>query len=81
MSQAWYTEAITQMVKRCVEIEEASCDESNPKCSDIPEWSRIHSCGFQINEQEASRQLTVSFTSRPNGMDGEWHEWEEIITW
>jgi hypothetical protein len=81
VSQAWYTEAITQMVKRCVEFEEASCHQSDPKCSDIPERSRIHSCGFQIHKQEASRQLTVSFTSRPNGMDGEWHEWEEIITW
>ncbi|KAL3954279.1 hypothetical protein ACCO45_012235 [Purpureocillium lilacinum] len=47
--------------------------------SRVPEWRRIHS--VDIYPQLGLRRAKVSFRWRPNGMDGEWDDFTEVITW
>ncbi|UNI18401.1 hypothetical protein JDV02_004672 [Purpureocillium takamizusanense] len=47
--------------------------------SRVPEWRRIHS--VDIDPQIDLRCAQVCFRWRPNGMDGEWDDFAEVITW
>ena len=77
---AWHTEALTNMIKTCIGIEESFC-EKVPRSHDIPEWRRIHSSGFHALEPSLTRKVKIYYALRLNGMDGEWDNREEIITW
>jgi hypothetical protein len=45
----------------------------------IPEFRRIHVLGLDIRRDV--RKVRVEFRRRSNGMDGDWEEWEEEISW
>lgn len=77
---AWHTEALTSMIRMCIETEESFCEEV-PQSHDIPEWRRIYSSGFQVLEQSLTRKAKIYFTLRLNGIDGEWDNREATITW
>lgn len=71
---------VLKMVERCVALEEDSLREGS-RCSDIPEWRRIHSCGFDGPQSLELRHVRVIFKSLPNGADGDWGSREETISW
>ena len=75
-----YIHIVWKMVERCVELEEES-SEKFLRCHHIPEWRRIHSCGFDALQNAQSSRVRVRFKSLANGMDGGWKEHEEIISW
>ncbi|KAL5358590.1 putative C6 finger domain protein [Aspergillus floccosus] len=71
----WEAPILAVVSQRAKEIEENGLDESQP----IPESKRIHSLGLDIIHE--SRQVRVEFRRRSNGMDGEWEEWWESLSW
>ena len=78
----WHVETMTRSVEKCIEFEEADCDKASPKCEDIPEWRRVHSCGLDGFEVSAAKKtVTMYIRTRPNVMDGEWAEYHDSIHW
>ena len=78
----WHVEAMTRTAEICVGFEEAGCWKDSPKCADISEWKRVHSAGLDgTGVSSTQRRLKVYLRTRPNGMDGEWVEMEQMIEW
>lgn len=78
----WHVEAMTRMAEVCIDFEEGLTEKEYPKCTDIPEWRRIHSAGFDgMTLQSPKETVKAHMRVRPNGMDGEWATVEEIIEW
>jgi hypothetical protein len=78
----WHVEAMTRSAEKCIEFEEAGCGKESPKCEDIPEWRRIHSAGLDgLEVSTAKNKVTVYMRTRPNGIDGEWVEYQDKIHW
>ncbi|RMZ32285.1 hypothetical protein D0859_03619 [Hortaea werneckii] len=79
----WHVEAMVRTAEVCIRFEEACCERANPSCSDIPEWCRVHSSGFDgWDVQPPKRQRVFAHMRlRPNGMDGEWADFSEAIEW
>ena len=78
----WHFEAMMRTAQVCIEFEEAYCQKESPRCVDIPEWRRVHSAGFDsMDVSSPKRKVTAHLRVRPNGMDGEWAEVEELIEW
>nr|POE50136.1 mitochondrial import inner membrane translocase subunit tim54 [Quercus suber] len=76
----WHVEIMTRVAAACIEIEERNSEKPSPKCSDIAEWQRIHSAGIDgWFLCQGARKLTANLRTRPNGMDGEWLDLEEVI--
>ncbi|RHZ64932.1 RTA1 domain-containing protein [Aspergillus thermomutatus] len=71
----WEAPILALVSQRAKEIEEIGLDGDQP----IPEFKRIHSLGLDIDPE--SRQVRVEFRRRSNGMDGEWDEWRESLSW
>ncbi|RLL98839.1 hypothetical protein CFD26_107224 [Aspergillus turcosus] len=71
----WEAPVLASVARRAKEIEELGLDCNQP----IPEFRRLHSLGWAIDYE--SRQVRVEFHRRSNGMDGEWDEWEECLSW
>lgn len=71
----WEAPILAVVSQRAKEIEETGLDGDEP----IPEFKRIHSLGLDIHHE--SRQVCVEFRRRSNGMDGEWDEWRESLSW
>lgn len=71
----WEAPILTAVSRRAKEIEELGLDENEP----IPEFKRLHGLGWGIDYE--TRQVSVQFRRRPNGMDGEWDEWKECLSW
>ena len=81
-SNVWHVEAMTRSAEKCIEFEEAGCGKESPKCEDIPEWRRIHSAGLDgLEVSTAKNEVTVYMRTRPNGIDGEWAEYQDKIYW
>ena len=78
----WHVEAQTRAAQVCIDYEESLCKKEYPRCEDIPEWRRIHSAGFDDWDiSSPKRSVKAHMRMRPNGMDGEWWDVEEIIEW
>lgn len=78
----WHAETNARTAEICINFEEEFCGKEVAQCSDIPEWRRIHSAGFDGWNDEGPRdQVTVNLRTRPNGMDGEWVEFTKTIDW
>ena len=79
----WHVEAMTRTAEHCIEYEEALCEKEHPDCSDIPEWRRIHSAGFDGWDAAHSRHTRVimHMRTRPYGMDGDWVDTSKEIEW
>lgn len=79
----WHVDAMTKAAERTVEVEEASCLTENPQCKDIYEWQRVHSSGLDTSILAAPQRSRVvaRMRTRPNGLDGEWVDFSEIIEW
>jgi len=75
---------MTRSTEVCVRFEEAMCDKASPNCSDIPEWRRVHSVGFDgwnVRNVFERQRAECLLRFRPNGMDGEWEDVCETIEW
>ena len=80
----WHVEAMTRTAEVCINYEEALLDKpaGTALCSDIPEWRRIHSAGFDgWDKTDPKTSVRAHMRVRPNGMDGEWHDLQELIEW
>jgi len=81
----WHVEAMTRTAEMCVKFEERWCETDAPTCHDIPEWRRVYSAGFKGwetgNITFDSPCATVVMRLRPNGMDGEWMDYTEDLSW
>lgn len=68
-----------------MKFEERWCETDAPTCHDIPEWRRVYSAGFKGwetgNITFDSPCATVVMRLRPNGMDGEWMDYTEDLSW
>ncbi|EAW19367.1 uncharacterized protein NFIA_093300 [Aspergillus fischeri NRRL 181] len=71
----WEAPILTAVSRRAKEIEELGLDGNGP----IPEFKRLHGLGWAIDYE--TRQVSVEFRRRSNGMDGEWDEWKECLSW
>lgn len=71
----WEAPILAAVSRRAKEIEELGLDGNEP----IPEFKRLHGLGWAIDYE--SRQVSVEFRRRSNGMDGEWDEWNESLSW
>ncbi|KND89506.1 Transcriptional regulatory protein moc3, partial [Tolypocladium ophioglossoides CBS 100239] len=91
---AWEARQYARIGQRVVQLEEYGLDlgmgmemelETDPAgalawdLSRIPEWRRIHAA--DIYAQAGLRSADVVFRWRPNGMDGEWEDFGEVIAW
>jgi len=76
---------MTRTAEMCVKFEERWCETDAPTCHDIPEWRRVYSAGFKGwetgNITFDSPCATVVMRLRPNGMDGEWMDYTEDLSW
>lgn len=76
---------MTRTAEVCVKLEERCCEKDAPTCHDIPEWRRVYSAGFKGwetgNATLNSPCATVVMRLRPNGMDGEWMDYTEDLSW
>ncbi|EME49840.1 hypothetical protein DOTSEDRAFT_164590 [Dothistroma septosporum NZE10] len=76
----WHVETTIQTAEICIRFEEALCGKGVPLCSDIPEWRRVYSAGFDGWGSRADQsQVKVHLQTRPNGHDGSWQDIEEYI--
>lgn len=84
---AWEARLYARIGERLMQLEERGPGSELPpptpprECSDgpwIPEWRRIHSAEIYQTDGWRAR---VRFRWRPNGMDGEWDDFEEMIPW
>jgi hypothetical protein len=64
------------VARRAKELEERGLDVA---VDGVPEFCRIHVIGVKVNRD--LREAHVELRRRPNGMDGEWEEWKEILSW
>ncbi|GKZ18430.1 hypothetical protein AbraIFM66951_000989 [Aspergillus brasiliensis] len=71
----WEAPILAAVSRRAKEIEELGIDSNQP----IPEFKRLHGLGWAIDYE--NRQVRVDFRRRSNGMDGEWDEWKECLSW
>lgn len=80
---AWHVEAMFKAGEICIRMEESGCDKDRPKCEDIPEWRRVHSSGFDawILAAPTRTKVVAKMRMRPNGMDGEWVDIDELFEW
>lgn len=79
----WHVETTMRTSQALVRFEEGLCDKDVVLCEDIPEWRRVCTIGFEGWGREDAHQRTVTLTlrTRPNGMDGEWMDFEEVLPW
>lgn len=78
----WHAETIIKTAEICIRFEEALCGKDVALCSDIPEWRRVHSAGFDGWDNDAERrQVKVHLKTRPNGPDGAWYDDGAYIEW
>lgn len=75
----WDAKLYAKVAERRMELEEASLEEPPTDPAGVPEWYRIHSA--HIYPQGDCKSAGVVFRYQPNGMDGEWSEFSEMITW
>lgn len=78
----FHVETTTRAAEMWVQYEEELCDKEFATCEDIPEWRRIHCASLEGWDDQAPKKKThtgVNLRTRPNGMDGEWHDLEEHI--
>lgn len=80
---SWHVDAMTKAAERCMVIEERGCTKEHPQCEDIPEWRRVHGSGFDawVVAAPSRSRVTARLRTRPNGMDGEWMDLEEVLEW
>jgi hypothetical protein len=71
----WEAPVLASVARRAKGIEEVGLDGNQP----IPEFRRLHSLGWAIDYE--SRRVRVEARRCSNGMDGEWDEWEECLSW
>ncbi|KAK4634813.1 Transcription regulator lscL, partial [Fulvia fulva] len=77
-----HAETTTRTAEICVRFEEALCGKEVALRSDIPEWRRVHSAGFNGWDNDSDRrQVKVHLKTRPNGPDGGWLDSEAYIEW
>lgn len=74
----WHVEVMTRSAEAAIEYEEALCTMPNPRCEDVPEWRRVHMSGAAREELAGTtrKTVTVHCRVRPNGLDGEWYDFE-----
>ena len=76
----WYLQVMSEIARACVNYEEKFCEKENPRCEDIPEWRRVHSTGLGSWDVSSSKVAVMAhLRTRPNGMDGDWHDAKEAI--
>lgn len=68
-----------KIAERVMAIEEEKMGSSISEPEYVPEFWRIHGIGLAIDL--ASRRVKLTCTQRLNGMDGEWDDREELVTW
>jgi hypothetical protein len=72
----WEGPIVASVARRAKDIEEEGLD---IEVDGVPEFRRIHVIGFHIAHELS--QVHVEFRRRSNGMDGEWEEWKEIVSY
>lgn len=78
----WHVEAMTRTAEVVVDFEESWCEKEFPTCSDIPEWRRTHSAGFDgWNLMTPKPRVTTHLLTWPNGMDGDCQIIQQVISW
>jgi hypothetical protein len=78
----WHIETTIRTCEMIIEYEERGSPRECPSCEDIPEWCRVQGLSFDGWEvHEGRRQVKVQFRTRPNGTDGEWVNYDEVIDW
>lgn len=77
---AWDAKSYAKVAERLMQLEEGCLEEQQPTDPGaVPEWCRIHSA--EIYPHNDRRFADVLFRYRPNGMDGEWSDFSETISW
>ncbi|TWU71979.1 hypothetical protein ED733_002324 [Metarhizium rileyi] len=80
LEAAWDARSYANIAERLMQLEEACLEEQQPTDpAVVPEWCRIHSA--DIYPQNDGKLAKVVFRYRPNGMDGEWTDFSEMIAW
>jgi hypothetical protein len=78
----WHIETTIRTCEMCIEYEERRSTREFPSCEDIPEWWRVQSLSFDGWEIINGRRVVkVQFRTRPNGSDGEWVNYDEVVDW
>jgi hypothetical protein len=78
----WHIETTIRTCEMCIEYEERRSTREYPSCEDIPEWWRVQGLSFDGWEiVDGRRMVKVQFRTRPNGTDGEWVNYDEVIDW
>lgn len=78
----WHVTTTLRTSEVLVNFEEALCDKAVVTCEDIPEWRRVHAVNFGgWGGYGGQPEVTVTLRTRPNGMDGEFVDFEESLAW
>ncbi len=75
----WNGVVMAKIAERLKAIEEDVLIESSSKSDRVPEFWRVHSADIDIDLEQ--QRAKVMFRQRLNGMDGEWDDREELVTW
>lgn len=75
----WDGLIMVKIAERVKQIEEESLHELLNDDFRVPEFRRVHSVDTDIDPK--ARRSPVFYRRRLNGMDGEWNDVEELISW
>lgn len=75
----WNGVVMAKIAERLKAIEEDVLIEPSSKSDRVPEFWRVHSADIDIDLEQ--QRAKVMFRQRLNGMDGEWDDREELVTW
>lgn len=77
---AWDAKSYAKIAERLMQLEEVCLEDLQPTDpTGVPEWCRIHLA--EIYPHNDRGFADVLFRYRPNGMDGEWSDFSERISW
>jgi hypothetical protein len=75
----WDSVVFVKIARKLKQFEEEGLDETFLQTFRIPEFKRVHSMGVDMDQK--ARRCPFYFRLRPNGLDGEWEEREDIVLW
>lgn len=76
----WHVDILARLTEAEIRYEEALFEGDHPTCKDIPEWRRVHASALDKWDVSSGKTtVRVALRTRPNGMDGEWHDVLETL--
>jgi hypothetical protein len=75
----WDASVLAKIADRFIAAEEEILENVQDVEARVPEFWRAHAIGFTIDWK--TRHVKLFCNRRPNGMDGEWSEHNDFLTW